>query len=81
MHESPTAGPVGRSLIINGYHPPMATWIIVGSCVVAALILGGAVLVVLLFTRGKNDDDVHLPRFKRFDSSEADETTTPPEGD
>jgi hypothetical protein len=53
----------------------MATWIIVVGCVVAALILGGALLLVLLFTRGK-DDDVHLPRFRRFGSEG---TTTPPD--
>jgi hypothetical protein len=57
----------------------MATWIIVGGCVVAALILGGAVFLVLLFTRGENDDDVHLPRFKRFGSTRAGDGPPPPE--
>ena len=57
----------------------MATWIIVGGCVVAALILGGAVLLVLLFTRGENDDDVHLPRFKRFGAPDAGGATIPPD--
>ena len=56
----------------------MATWIIVVGCVVAALILGGALLLVLLFTRGK-DDDVHLPRFRRFGSDGSEGTTTPPD--
>jgi len=57
----------------------MATWIIVGGCVVAALILGGAVFLVMLFTRGENDDDVHLPRFKRFSSRGAGDGPSPPE--
>jgi hypothetical protein len=57
----------------------MATWIIVGGCIVAALILGGAVLLVFLFTRGDNDDDVHLPRFKRFGSTRAGDGASPPE--
>jgi hypothetical protein len=56
----------------------MATWIIVVGCVVAALILGGALLLVLLFTRGQ-DDDVHLPRFRRFGSGSSEGTTTPPD--
>ena len=55
----------------------MATWFIIGGFVVAALILGGAVLLVLLFTRGENDDDVRLPRFKRFGSRDAGDTTSP----
>jgi len=57
----------------------MATWIIIGGCVVAALILGGAMLLVLVFTRGENDDDVHLPRFRRLGSSGAGGTPTPPD--
>lgn len=59
----------------------MATWIIAGACVVAALIVLGAVLVVLLFTRGEDDDDIPLPRFKRFGLRDAGAGATSPDDD
>jgi hypothetical protein len=58
----------------------MATWIIVGGCVVLALILGGAILLVLLFTRGETDDDVRFPRFRRFNKQDG-ETAVQPHDD
>jgi hypothetical protein len=59
----------------------MATWVMVGGCVVLALILGGAVLLTLVFTRGENDDDVHLPRFKRLEARSADPVVGPADDD
>lgn len=64
--------PTVRPPPVSGYHPAMATWIIVGGCLVLGLILGAAVLLVLLFTRGENDDDVSLPLLKRFTSRGSD---------
>ena len=59
----------------------MATWIVLIGFVVLALILGGALFLVLWFTRGESDDDVRLPRFKRFGTHASGDTATPPEGD
>jgi len=59
----------------------MATWIIVIGFVVLALILGGAVLLVLMVTRGETDDDVHLPGFKRFSSRGTEDGTAPRDSD
>ncbi len=58
----------------------MATWLIVGGILVLGLILGGALFLVLMFTRGETDDDVHLPRFKRFSTRPTEEGSAPPEG-
>ena len=58
----------------------MATWIIVGGCLVLGLILGAAVLLVLLFTRGENDDDVSLPLLRRFTSRGSDGAPGPADG-
>ena len=44
----------------------MATWVIAGGFAALVLILAGAMILVLLATRGETDDDVHLPGFKRF---------------
>ena len=57
-------GPGGSS---NGYHPTMATWILAGGFAVLAIILGGALLLVLLFTRDGAENGIRLPRFRGRD--------------
>jgi hypothetical protein len=59
----------------------MATWILIGGFVAVLLILGGAVLVVLWFTRdGTEDGNRPLP-FKRFGAvQDEDPESTPSEG-
>ena len=58
----------------------MATWILVGGCVVLALILGTAVLLVFLLTRNGAEQDDGLPRFKWRDA-QSDENAVPPAAD
>jgi hypothetical protein len=45
----------------------MATWILVGGCTALALILAGAVALILLLTRDGVGSGSGLPRFKRLD--------------
>ena len=59
---------------------PMATWILVGGCVVLALILGTAVLLVFLLTRDGAEQDDGLSRFKWRDA-QSDENAVPPAAD
>lgn len=54
----------------------MATWIILIGAVLLALILGGAVLVVMVFTREKTPS-IRLPGLNRIDRPEADDAPTP----
>jgi hypothetical protein len=56
----------------------MATWILVGGFVVLALILGGALLLVLMFTRDGANQGIRLPRFKRLSAQNPDEAAPPP---
>ena len=70
-----SSGPVHR----YGYHPAMATWIIAGGCVALAAILGGAVLLVVLATRGESDDATGFPRLRRFGSDESEDAPVPPD--
>jgi hypothetical protein len=59
----------------------MATWILLIGIVVLVLILGGALFLVLLFTRGESDDDVRLPRFRRFGARSSEDAATPNDDD
>ena len=59
----------------------MATWIIIAGILVLALILGGALFLVLMFTRGESDDDIHFPRFRRLSTrSDEDGPARPEDG-
>jgi hypothetical protein len=54
----------------------MATWIILIGVVLSVLILGGAVLVVMVFTREKTPN-IRLPGLNRLDRPEADDAPPP----
>lgn len=55
----------------------MATWILIGGIVALILILTGAVLVVLWFTRDGTDDSIRIPRFRRFGAGDDDGPEAP----
>ena len=59
----------------------MATWVIAGGFAALVLILAGAVILVLLVTRGETDDDVHLPRFRRFGTQGSEDEPDRPDPD
>lgn len=44
----------------------MASWILACGIVALVLILAGAVLLVLWFTRDGTDDSIRIPGFRRF---------------
>ncbi len=61
----------------SDYHSPMATWILIGGTVALVLILCGAMLLVLWFTRDGAEDSIRMPRFRRLGVSGDDEPETP----
>ena len=67
-----------RPVRTSDYHSWMATWILIGGIVALALILTGAVLVVLWFTRDGTDDSIRRPRFRRFGVADDDGPEAPP---
>ena len=66
-----------RPVRTSDYHSCMATWILIGGIVALILILTGAVLVVLWFTRDGTDDSIRIPRFRRFGAGDDDGPEAP----